>query len=89
MALCTRIPPLEGGYVTGNLSGGLHTKGCVISLVVRMLVLVAVTVSILAVVAIQLVQKYGTMWAVAPLIIIGAVGIAASYLYWRPRYRVR
>lgn len=42
-----------------------NTTGHMISLVMRMLIVVVVVVSILAVVGILLVQKYGTMWAIA------------------------
>lgn len=64
-----------------------NTKGHMISLVTRMLIVFVVVGFILAVVAILLVQKYGTMWVIAPIIIVGALAIATSYLYWRPRYK--
>lgn len=64
-----------------------NTKGHMISLVTRMLIVFVVVAFILAVVAILLVQKYGTTWVVVPLIIIGALIIAINYLYWRPRYK--
>jgi len=70
-----------------------NTKGHMISLVTRLLIVAAVTVSISVVTAILLIQKYGTTWNIIPVMIFAIIvpatlGIAINYLYWRPRYRV-
>jgi branched-subunit amino acid ABC-type transport system permease component len=63
-----------------------------------MLVVVAVAVSISAVVSFLLVQKWQmTGYPDFPTIVLAALaivvpatlGVLANYLYWRPRYRVR
>jgi hypothetical protein len=70
-----------------------NTKGHMISLVTRLLIVAAVTVSISVVTAILLIQKYGTTWNIIPVMIFAIIvpatlAIAINYLYWRPRYRV-
>ena len=70
-----------------------NTKGHMISLVTRMLIVAAVTVSISVVTAILLIQKFGAMWTVVPVMVLAIIvpatlAIAINYLYWRPRYRV-
>jgi hypothetical protein len=69
------------------------TKGHMISLVTRLLIVAAVTVSISVVTAILLIQKFGATWNVVPvmvftIIVPATLAIAIKYLYWRPRYRV-
>jgi len=64
----------------------------VISLVTRLLIVAAVTVSISVVTAILLVQKFGATWNVVPVMVFAIIvpatlAIAINYLYW-PRYRV-
>lgn len=64
-----------------------------ISLVTRLLIVAAVTVSISVVTAILLIQKFGTTWNVAPVMVFAIIvpatlAMAINYLYWRPRYRV-
>ena len=70
-----------------------NTKGHVISLVTRLLIVAAVTVSISVVTAILLIQKFGATWnvvsiMVSAIIVPATLAIAINYLYWRPRYRV-
>ncbi len=68
-------------------------KGHMISLLTRLLIVAAVTVSISVVTAILLLQKFGAAWNVVPrmvfaIIVPTTLAIAINYLYWRPRYRV-
>jgi len=70
-----------------------NRKGHMISLVTRLLIVAAVTVSISAVTAILLIQKFGATWNVVPVMVFAIIvpatlAIAINYLYWRPRYRV-
>ena len=70
-----------------------NTKGHMISLVTRLLIVAAVTVSISVVAAILLIQKFGMTWPIVPVMIFtiivpATLAIAINYLYWRPRYRV-
>ena len=70
-----------------------NTKGHMISLVTRLLIVAAVTVSISVVAAILLIQKFGMTWPIVPVMILtiivpATLAIAINYLYWRPRYRV-
>ena len=70
-----------------------NTKGHMISLVARLLIVAAVTVSISVVTAILLIQKFGATWNVVPVMVLAIIvpatlAIAINYLYWRPRYRV-
>jgi nicotinamide riboside transporter PnuC len=70
-----------------------NTKGHMISLVTRLLIVTAVTVSISVVTAILLIQKYGTTWNVVPVVVFAIIvpatlAIAINYLYWHPRYKV-
>jgi len=63
-----------------------------ISLVTRLLIVAAVTVSISVVAAILLIQKFGMTWPIVPVMILtiivpATLAIAINYLYWRPRYR--
>jgi hypothetical protein len=69
-----------------------NTKGHMISLVTRLLIVAAVTVSISVVAAILLIQKFGMTWPIVPVMIFtiivpATLAIAINYLYWRPRYR--
>ena len=69
-----------------------NTKGHMISLVTRLLIVAAVTVSISVVAAILLIQKFGMTWPIVPVMILtiivpATLAIAINYLYWRPRYR--
>ena len=71
----------------------VNTKGHVVSLVTRLLIVAAVTVSISVVTAILLIQKFGATWNVVPVMVFAIVvpatlAIAINYMYWRPRYRV-
>ena len=68
-----------------------NTKGHMISLVTRLLIVAAVTVSIPAVTAILLIQKFGATWNVVPVMVFAIIApatpaIAINYLYWCPRY---
>jgi len=70
-----------------------NTKGHMISLVARLLIVAAVTVSISVVTAILLIQKFGVTWNVVPVMVFAIIvpatlALAINYLYWRPRYRV-
>jgi len=69
-----------------------NSKGHMISLVSKLLIVAAVTVSISVVTAILLVQKFGATWNVVPVMVFAIIvpatlAIAINYLYWRPRYR--
>jgi len=69
-----------------------NRKGHMTSLVARLLIVAAVTVSISVVTAILLIQKFGATWNVVPVmafavIVPATLAIAINYLYWRPRYR--
>jgi uncharacterized paraquat-inducible protein A len=69
-----------------------NSKGHKISLVSRLLIVAAVTVSISVVTAILLIQKFGATWNVVPVMVFAIIvpatlAIAINYLYWRPRYR--
>lgn len=71
---------------------GRKHKGPLISLVARLLIVAAVTVSISVVVAILLIQKFGATWNVVPvmafaIVVPAAFAVAVNYLYWRPKYR--
>ena len=73
-------------------------KRRMISFATRMLIVVAVYVSVLVAVTILLIQKHGTTWTsygitwnIVPVVILTVVlpatlGVVANYLYWRPRY---
>ncbi|MGA2462087.1 MAG: hypothetical protein ABSF82_11780 [Candidatus Bathyarchaeia archaeon] len=68
------------------------SKEHMISLVARLLIVSAVTVSISVVTAILLIQKFGATWNVVPVMVFAIIvpatlAIAINYLYWRPRYR--
>jgi nicotinamide riboside transporter PnuC len=70
-----------------------NSKGHTMSLVSRLLIVAAVTVSISVVTAILLIQKYGAMWNVVPVMVFAIIvpatlAMAINYLYWRPRYRM-
>ena len=70
-----------------------NTKGHMISLFSRLLMVAAVTVSISVVAAILLIEKFGMTWPIVPVMIFTIIvpvtlAIAINYLYWRPRYRV-
>ena len=70
-----------------------NTKGHMMSLVTRLLIVAAVTVSISVVTAILLIQKYGATWKVVPVMVFAIIvpatlAIAINYLYWRPRYKM-
>jgi uncharacterized membrane protein len=76
----------------------VKAKGHMISFTARMLIVVAVAVSVSVAVTILLVEKhgmtwksYGITWNIVPVVILTVVlpatlGVAANYLYWRPRY---
>jgi hypothetical protein len=69
-----------------------NTTGQMMSLVTRLLIVAAVTLSISVVTAILLIQKFGAMWNVVPVMVFAIIvpatlAIAINYLYWRPRYR--
>ena len=69
-----------------------NSKGHLISLVSRLVIVAAVTVSISVATAILLIQKYGATWNVVPVMIFAIIvpatlAMAINYLYWRPRYR--
>lgn len=78
-----------------------NTKGHRISFVTRMLIVVAVAVSVSVAATILLIQKHGTTWTsygitwnIVPVVILTVVlpatlAVVITYLYWRPRYRVR
>jgi len=71
---------------------GGKRKGPLISLVTRLLIVAAVTISISMVVAILLIRKFGATWNVVPvmvftIIVPATIAVAVNYLYWRPRYR--
>jgi nicotinamide riboside transporter PnuC len=62
------------------------------SLVTRLLIVAAVTVSISVVTAILLIQKFGETWNVVPVMVFAIIvpatlAMIINYLYWRPRYR--
>ena len=75
-----------------------NMKRRMISFATRMLIVVAVYVSVLVAVTILLIQKHGTIWTsygitwnIVPVVILTVVlpatlGVVANYLYWRPRY---
>jgi len=70
-----------------------NTKGHMISLVTRMLIVIAIAVSVSVVTAILLIQKLGVTWNSFLIIIFtvfvpATLGIVINYLYRRPRYRV-
>ena len=70
-----------------------NTKGHMISLFARLVIVAAVTVSISVVTAILLIQKFGATWNVVPvmvsaIIVPATLAIVINYLYWRPRYKV-
>ena len=70
-----------------------NTKGHMIGLVTRLLIVAAVTVSISVVTAILLIQKFGATWNVVPVMVFAisvpaTLAIAINYLYWSPRYKV-
>ena len=70
-----------------------NTTGQMMSLVTRLLIVAAVTLSISVVTAILLIQKFGAMWNVVPVMVFAIIvpatlAIAINYLRWRPRYRV-
>jgi hypothetical protein len=73
-----------------------NRKGLMISFVTRMVIIIAVAVSVSAVAAIVLVQKwemrgyppFGTIVLAGLAIVVPAtLGVALNYLYWRPRYK--
>ena len=69
-----------------------NTKGHMIGLVTRLLIVAAVTVSISVVTAILLIQKFGATWNVVPVMVFAIIvpatlAIVINYLYWRPRYK--
>jgi hypothetical protein len=69
-----------------------NAKGLMMSLVTRLLMVAAVTVSISVVTAILLIQKFGATWIVVPVMVFAMIvpatlALAINYLYWRPRYR--
>jgi uncharacterized membrane protein len=76
----------------------VNMKRRMISFATRMLIVVAVYVSVLVAVTILLIQKHGTTWTsygitwnIVPVVILTVVlpatlGVVANYLYWRPRY---
>jgi hypothetical protein len=62
------------------------------SLVTRLLIVAAVTVSISVVTVILLIRKFGATWNVVPvmvfaIIVPAALAMMINYLYWRLRYR--
>jgi uncharacterized membrane protein len=71
-----------------------------IRFVTRMVIIVAVAVSVSVAATILLIQKHGTSWIsygitwnIVPVVMLTVIlpatlGVAANYLYWRPRYRV-
>ncbi|MGA2240025.1 MAG: hypothetical protein ABSG74_12520 [Candidatus Bathyarchaeia archaeon] len=75
-----------------------NMKRRMISFATRMLIVVAVYVSVLVAVTILLIQKHGTTWTsygitwnIVPVVTLTVVlpaslVVAANYLYWRPRY---
>jgi uncharacterized paraquat-inducible protein A len=70
-----------------------NSKGHLISLVSRLVIVAAVTVSISVATAILLIQKFGATWNVVHVMIFAIIvpatlAIAINYLYWRPRYRM-
>ena len=69
-----------------------NTKGHMISLFARLVIVAAVTVSISVVTAILLIQKFGATWNVVPVMVFAIIvpatlAIVINYLYWRPRYK--
>jgi len=61
-----------------------------ISLVTRLLIVAAVTVSISVVAEILLIEKYNAVPGGGfAIIVLAALAIAISYLYWRPRYNLK
>ncbi len=69
-----------------------NTKRHMISLVTRLLIVAAVTLSISVVTAILLIQKFGATWNVVPVMVFAIIvpatlAIVINYLYWRPRYK--
>ena len=61
----------------------------IISLITRMLIVVAVVVSIYMVVTILLIWKHRiTGNIVLAMIVLASLAVAINYLYWLPRYRV-
>ena len=78
-----------------------NTKGRMISLATRMLIVATAAVFVSVVVTILLIQKHGTTWMsygitwnIVPVVALTVVlpatlAVVINYLYWRPRYRVR
>ena len=65
-----------------------NTKGHMISLDTRLLIVAAVTVSISVVAEILLIQKFNAFPGGGfTIIVLAALAVAVNYLYWRPRYR--
>jgi len=59
------------------------------SLVTRMLIVVAVVVSVYVAVAILLIWEHRMIGNIAlVMIILASLAIAINYLYWLPRYRL-
>ena len=77
----------------------VNMKRHMISFATRMLIVVAVYVSVLVAVTILLIQKHGTTWMsygitwnIVPVVIFTIIVpatfvIVVNHLYWRPRYR--
>jgi hypothetical protein len=62
------------------------------SLVTRLLVVAAVTVSISVATVLLLIEKFGAMWNVVPVMVFvinvpATLAMIINYLYWRPRHR--
>ncbi len=66
-----------------------NPKAHMISFVTRMLIVAAVTISIMTVILVLAKPEHRMTWSmVFPIIAITALVMAASYLYWGPRYRM-
>ncbi len=70
-----------------------NTKGHMMSLFTRLVIVTVVTISISVVTAILLIHKFAATWNVVPVMVFAVIvpatlAIATNYLYWRPRYKV-
>ncbi len=67
-----------------------NIKGYMITLITRMLIVAIVTVFISVVTEILLIEKFNRSLVGGPeIIVLTTLAIVISYLYWRPRYKVR
>lgn len=66
----------------------VNTKGHMISLVTRMLIVAIVIVFLSVVTEILLIKKFNRSPMGGPeIVVLATLAILISYLYWRPRYK--